>query len=277
MKILLMCDNLIMNELHRERWTPHGILSLFDDTVSMREPQYFGVHLITGFDVLVGWFHHGMISANIVDIAKKRGLKTIGVTQYYNAGYLKQVGFEEVYKPHELQQILKKYRRQQHTESARRERQTAPPQIDNRPSRSSRQAQPLARLANTEALEQLINIKAGLDRKAQREARRNLGLYFGLLAIIWAALIGGLTYYFGWDVIEPWAYFLGIGVTLGSYAYFAITEREFSPAAIYEQILETKKQKLYQEASFDLEQYERLTQLSPTGAGTREIGSEGAM
>jgi len=115
-------------------------------------------------------------------------------------------------------------------------------------------------------VQQLVNIKAGLDKKAQREARRNLGLYFGLLATIWAAVIGGLTYYLGWGVMEPWAYFLGVGVTIGGYAYFALTEREFSPSAIYEQMLESKKLALYEEASFDLEQYERLAQAREGGA-----------
>lgn len=126
---------------------------------------------------------------------------------------------------------------------------------------------PVAPSEETNALvQQLINIKAGLDKKAQREARRNLGLYFGLLATIWAAVIGGLTYYLGWGVMEPWAYFLGVGVTLASYAYFAITEREFSLSGIYEHMLHSKKLALYEEASFDLQEYERLAEARGAGA-----------
>ena len=63
--------------------------------------------------------------------------------------------------------------------------------------------------------------------------------------------------------MEPWAYFLGVGVTLASYAYFALTEQEFSLSGIYEQMLKSKKLALYEEASFDLQEYERLM-------GTRE-------
>jgi hypothetical protein len=46
--------------------------------------------------------------------------------------------------------------------------------------------------------------------------------------------------------------------TLGSYLCFVITKGELSPKAIYNQIVESKKKKTYQEFGFDLEKYERL-------------------
>lgn len=108
-----------------------------------------------------------------------------------------------------------------------------------------------------EAVTALETIKVNLDRKAQQMARRNLWVYISLLVIVWIVL-AVLTYCLTWNVMEPWTYFTGIGITLGSYIYFAITQREISPTAIYEQIVRSKKRKLYQEFGFDLEGYERL-------------------
>ena len=76
-------------------------------------------------------------------------------------------------------------------------------------------------------------------------------------AVIWIGL-GILTYLLGWAMMEPWTYFIGLGATLGSYAYFAVTHREASPKTIYDRIVESKKSQNYQAAGFDLPKYERL-------------------
>jgi hypothetical protein len=92
-------------------------------------------------------------------------------------------------------------------------------------------------------VKELTKIKNRLDLNAEKYTRRLLWLYFGLLAITWIGL-GILTYQFGWNNMEPWTYFIGGIPTLGSYIYFAIIQRELSPQAIYNQIIETKKRKL---------------------------------
>jgi hypothetical protein len=104
---------------------------------------------------------------------------------------------------------------------------------------------------------ELAEIKAKLDWNAQRYAKRSLWLYFGMLAAMWLGLII-LTWQLGWDKMEPWVCFIGGGGTLGSYVYFVITQNELSPNAIYDQIVESKKRKIYQASGFDLKRYERL-------------------
>ena len=104
---------------------------------------------------------------------------------------------------------------------------------------------------------ELAAIKAELDRNAQKYAKRSLWLYFGVLAAMWLGLVI-LTWQLGWDRMEPWVWFIGGGGTLGSYVYFVITQNELSPGAIYDQIVESKKRKIYQASGFDLERYERL-------------------
>jgi len=78
--------------------------------------------------------------------------------------------------------------------------------------------------------------------------KQGLWIYFGVLVAIWI-VVGILTLQLGWNIMEPWTYFLG-GALIGSYAYFAITQKEFSPTAIYEQIIEAKRQKYYREFGF---------------------------
>ena len=100
-------------------------------------------------------------------------------------------------------------------------------------------------------------LKKYLDRKSEKETKRGLWIYFGALSAILVGL-AILTIKFGWNTMEPWTYFIGGAATLGSYAYFAITQRELAPGAIYEQLLESRKKKNYLEAEFEETRYERL-------------------
>ncbi len=74
-------------------------------------------------------------------------------------------------------------------------------------------------------------LKKYLDRKSEKETKHGLWIYFGALSAILAGL-AILTIKFGWDTMEPWTYFIGGAATLGSYAYFAITQKKLSPEAI---------------------------------------------
>ena len=96
-----------------------------------------------------------------------------------------------------------------------------------------------------------------LDRKSEKETKRRLWIYLGALLAIQAGL-AILTIIFGWALMEPWAYFIEVVAILGSYAYFAIMQREFSPKAIYNQLLESRKKKNYLEAELDETSHERL-------------------
>ncbi len=115
-------------------------------------------------------------------------------------------------------------------------------------------------------MEELTKIKNQLDSNAHKYAQLSLWIYFLVLTCVWIAL-AFLTYQLSWSVMEPWTYFVGGTVTLGSYLYFAVTKREVSPITIYDQIVESKKQKNYRDLGFDIVKYEKLI-------GTKRQGSD---
>ena len=137
-------------------------------------------------------------------------------------------------------------------EQSRRERRDREERFVSRPTPPPEPAK------DVEAVAELAKIKTNLDLKAQKYAKRCLWLYVGVLAAMWTGL-AILTRKFGWDTMEPWTYFIGVGGTFISYAYFAVTQRQFSPKAIYDHIVDSKKRKNYQTSGFDLEKYEGLT------------------
>lgn len=110
---------------------------------------------------------------------------------------------------------------------------------------------------NNNLFSELSNIKSHLDQNAEKTAQRGLWVYLLCLVGVWA-LLAFLTYKLGWNVMEPWTYFIGGTLTLGSYLYFVVTKRELSPVTIYHQFVESKKQKNYREFGFDIVRYENL-------------------
>jgi internalin A len=120
----------------------------------------------------------------------------------------------------------------------------------------------------TETVDSVLMMRLGdlrreknyLDTKANRTTQRYLLFFiFGVLLPFYA-LLAWLTYRFGWDVMEPYTYYVGSAAILISYLYFAFSRREWSPAAIYNQILETRRLRNYEESGFNLKVFERLEQ-----------------
>lgn len=109
-----------------------------------------------------------------------------------------------------------------------------------------------------EAIEELEKIKSRLDTNAENKAKR-FGLLCLLIFVSIVVLLGLLTYQLGWDQMEPWTYFIAILGTLGTYAYFVVTNREWSLRAIYHQIVERNKKANYFNYGFNVEKFERLT------------------
>ena len=105
---------------------------------------------------------------------------------------------------------------------------------------------------------ELQKVKKNLDLKAVKDTKKLMWTYFGIFFTL-SICLAYLTYKVGWVVMEPWTYFIGLGFTLGSYLYFAITLKELSPIAFYKQNIEKNKQKNYCRISFDNKQYEELT------------------
>ena len=106
-------------------------------------------------------------------------------------------------------------------------------------------------------LSELTKIKSNLDANAHNIAQRGLWLYLLFLICVWVTL-AFLTYKIGWNIMEPWTYFIGGTVTLGGYLYFVATKKELSPMTIYHQLIESRKQRNYREFGFDIELYESL-------------------
>lgn len=143
------------------------------------------------------------------------------------------------------------------TEQARKRRQEGRLK-EERPERLSMHAPPDSHeTKDAGAIAELTRIKDNLDLRSESYAKRRLWWSLALLAAMWIVL-AALTYRFTWDVMEPWITFLGGGVTVLTYGYFAITQREWTPTGIYNHIVERKKKQNYLASGFDPEKYERL-------------------
>jgi internalin A len=164
----------------------------------------------------------------VVDYQHLITLEQIGETSFIPEGMNERVTIKQL-----LDGIIPERKRQKQQKGHIAQEKVEPPQKVPVPISSSK----------AEVVKELTKIKNRLDLNAEKYTRRLLWLYFGLLAITWIGL-GILTYQFGWNNMEPWTYFIGGIPTLGSYIYFAIIQRELSPQAIYNQIIETKKRKL---------------------------------
>jgi inorganic triphosphatase YgiF len=89
-------------------------------------------------------------------------------------------------------------------------------------------------------------VKAFIEARAKNAARREL-LIYGFLLITAAAILGGLTYMYTWAAVEPWTYFVSLGVAIAGYMYFVITTKTFSPEEIYHRLIEKYKNRYYKE------------------------------
>jgi hypothetical protein len=89
------------------------------------------------------------------------------------------------------------------------------------------------------------NIRKELMKIAKSDTNRRLWFVIGAMVILWGIMFF-LIEKFGWNLLEPLTYLLGIALAIGGYAYFAIKQREFSPWTIYQHALETRRKYLFQ-------------------------------
>ncbi|HMB92103.1 MAG TPA: COR domain-containing protein, partial [Rhodothermales bacterium] len=111
--------------------------------------------------------------------------------------------------------------------------------------------------AEREEVSAYHTLKKKLDRRSEQEAKRRF-IYAAMVVLVFWIFLAYLTSEIGWDTMEPWTYFLGIFSVFASYLYFAIRQKEVSPRAIYQQLVESRKQHNYE--AFDLEQYRQLVE-----------------
>lgn len=90
----------------------------------------------------------------------------------------------------------------------------------------------------------LAKLKDVLDKDAEKKVKQKVWLFVVVTVSFWLLIIF-LVWRLGWDVMEPWTYVIGIPILLIEYLYFAFTQQQLSPQAIYEQLLKTEKQKKY--------------------------------
>lgn len=88
---------------------------------------------------------------------------------------------------------------------------------------------------------------------AEKDTRQFFWGYSSAIFILYLVLIW-LVLSFGWNVMEPFTYFIGGAALIGSYFYFGITQREWTPAGIYQSYLDRRLQHYL--TQFDLDAVE---------------------
>ncbi|ORX98983.1 DUF607-domain-containing protein [Basidiobolus meristosporus CBS 931.73] len=124
-------------------------------------------------------------------------------------------------------------------------------------------------------LEPLSRLKETCDTLAEKTNKNlirggMLGLcsYFGFMA--------KLTWWdYGWDVMEPFSYFTGVGVGIFGYLYFLITKKDYSYTSITKHAADRRQMALYTEHGLDLNEYQALrTQRDEISARIESIKRE---
>jgi len=104
----------------------------------------------------------------------------------------------------------------------------------------------------------LEQVKAGIDRKALEYATRSLSLGFGLLIVQFGFLFRLVWFDLGWDVMEPVAYFIGFGTTIGCYVCYSFTGRDSAFPDLWSFIIAKRTNKLKPAENFDDQKYQAL-------------------
>ncbi|ORX92541.1 hypothetical protein K493DRAFT_316541 [Basidiobolus meristosporus CBS 931.73] len=107
-------------------------------------------------------------------------------------------------------------------------------------------------------IESMSTLKQSLDRQAQTASIiLATGSFTGLVTYI--GVMARLTWWdYGWDVMEPVAYFTSIGMGIVGYLYFLITKREYTYEALAHYAVSQRQMKLYIKHGLDINQYQNL-------------------
>ncbi|ORX92407.1 hypothetical protein K493DRAFT_316601 [Basidiobolus meristosporus CBS 931.73] len=117
---------------------------------------------------------------------------------------------------------------------------------------------------------QLINLQSRIDalnrvkHKCDDQANRTSQLIsvggFAGLCSYWVVMAKLVWVDLGWDVMEPFTYFSGIGMATVGYLYFLITKREFNTDSVSDMAATQRQLKLYVEHGLNIDLYQHLTQ-----------------
>lgn len=96
-----------------------------------------------------------------------------------------------------------------------------------------------------------------LKIRAKAKVRATLKAFL----IVWISSIVGLaivTYFVGWDIMEPISYFIGALIPVGSYLYLFITNKHWSLKDIYQDMIQKKWANLITENEIDMARMDDL-------------------
>lgn len=110
-------------------------------------------------------------------------------------------------------------------------------------------------------IDHLATIKKECDELAHRSAHRLAQGGFAALATWW-----GVVYYvtfqteWGWDLVEPVTYLVGLTTIMGGYLWFLYISRDLSYKAAMNVTVSRRQNALYEAKGFDIHRWEQLVQ-----------------
>lgn len=110
-------------------------------------------------------------------------------------------------------------------------------------------------------IDHLASIKRECDELAHRSAHRLAQGGFAALAGWW-----GVVYYvtfqteWGWDLVEPVTYLVGLTTIMGGYLWFLYISRDLSYKAAMNVTVSRRQNALYETKGFDMQRWEQLVQ-----------------
>lgn len=109
-----------------------------------------------------------------------------------------------------------------------------------------------------EEMKPLDEKRAVIELAAEKYANRCLVFGFGALCGQFAVLARLVWWELNWDIMEPVAYFIGLGTTIGGFVFFSFTGRDYGFNDLWEHTKEKKKKRLAARERFDESKYNQL-------------------
>ncbi|QIW98711.1 hypothetical protein AMS68_004229 [Peltaster fructicola] len=108
---------------------------------------------------------------------------------------------------------------------------------------------------------QLADLKKECDHLAHRGAKQLAQLGFGGLVTWWVAVYY-LTFKtdYGWDVMEPVSYLVGLTTVIGAYLWFLWHNRDVSYRSAMQLTVSRRQTQLYEQKGFDIHKWEFLVE-----------------
>lgn len=84
-----------------------------------------------------------------------------------------------------------------------------------------------------------------IDYLIEREVRNIFLFSAGIILAVWGLLVF-LTWEIGWDIMEPWTYFVGSGIVLIQYLFFVFSSQQITVKSIKKWLIEEKRKKYFE-------------------------------